>query len=176
MSAQYGQYAFLITSILTVLGWFVVARQADLRERRTVMREYLKEVQLRCQNVHNFNVEYWIDNDAKTKDAAATNLKFEIQSLARVVRALCAAGASLSYEPLLADIRIGATGGKFEVLGKRITKSEGHAAVHETAFAIEQLLSALDSAYFEQFPIQGQTKIAKFMGALSLLSLSGDKA
>ncbi len=172
--ASVAQYAFLISAFLTIIGWFVVANQNDKRERRRDIKEHISELRQRCINIRLHSTEYWLGATGTSRKLSAENLKAEINSLSRLSNTVATAGLKFESGELVANVRSIATGGKFEVKGRR-RSIEDEIRVSDVGIAIEDFLGAIEESYYAQFPIQKPKKwLAVFLPIGAIFTFSSD--
>ena len=164
------QYTFVIPAGLTILGWFVVARQADRREFRKEVREQLKELRGSIDEVRLRASAYWLCDDVRLAGPLATALSSEVKRLGRYARNLEYAGLKFDTTPHIVEIRSVATGGDFQSLS-RVRSTEDEDRLDNLSGVLEDILSAADQAFYEEFhPKRGLrwTRWVPLAGALLL--------
>lgn len=169
------QLAFLIPVVITIVGWFVVARQADRREFRKEVREQIKDLRAACDSVREKAAEYWLKSTKTTAAAAAVALKAELKRLARFSAALAAAGLQFESARLLADVRELATGGDFEARDRKRDSDADSERVSDLTGVIEDLLTAVDTAFYEEFGQVKSRRWARWVPIGAPLFLSSDQ-
>ena len=143
------QFSFVFTSLVTVIGWFVVGYLADRRDLRKEVRENIAELKLRAQSVRDWSNKYWVETTGKDAAAAACTLKAEIDSLSRQLRVLQRFDFQID-EMLIVYVRQSATGGDFERKGRRRSERD-IGTLTDVHGAIEDLLSEIDIAFHDKF-------------------------
>lgn len=165
------QFSFVFTSLVTVIGWFVVGYLADRRDIRKEVRENITELKSRAQSVRDWSKKYWVETAGKEAAAAACTLKAEIDSLSRQLRVLQRFDFQID-EMLIVYVRQSATGGDFERKGRRRSERD-IGTLTDVHGAIEDLLSAIDLTFHEKFRrkrSRGWTKLP----FISILFLASD--
>lgn len=167
-------YSILVPAAITVVGWFIVARQAEHREFRKEVRDRVTELREVCTDVQAAVTGYWIDATRPTAPAAAMKLKAEIKQLGRHVTALQHAGLVFRGPVLVGHIRQVATGGAFKSANRRKAKADAE-IVGEVAGMLEDLLSEIDIAFYQQFrPLQRNPRWLAALPLAGTFLLSGD--
>ncbi|WP_147276274.1 hypothetical protein [Sphingomonas aracearum] len=148
--SPYLQYSFILPAGLTILGWFVVARQTDRREFRKELREQLKELRTSMDEVRLRSAAYWLWEDVKTSGPSAIALSSEVKRLSRYLRNLESAGLRFESTGLIIAIRSLATGGDFQSRS-RVRSEADEERLEDLSGAIEDALSRVDNAFYSYF-------------------------
>jgi hypothetical protein len=165
-------YSFIITALVTVVGWFIVAKMADARDFRKEVREMVNETKGRAQEVLHAGRRYWLGTEPKSRGTFAVALKSDIMGLATQIRMLEKFG--LFIDPnLVADVRRSATGGDFEQKSRR-RKAADEVRMIELAGAIQDLSFAIDHAFYESFRPVKHRGWRPWFAILGLVGLSRD--
>lgn len=167
------QFSFIITSLVTVVGWFFVASMADRREFRKEVREHIKDLRSKCDSVRELTAKYWVESDGKSAAANAAALKAAINSLFRQVRILAEVGLSVD-DSLLVAIRQSATGGDFEKKGRRKTGADSLRLL-DAGQSLDDLAEAIDKAFYNRFKPVKPRKLKKKFALSGVLLLAQDK-
>lgn len=172
MTTSLSSYLPFLPAIITIIGWYVVAKQTEWRELRKEIREHLGDLRESGASVIALATRYWLGGDAPDAPAAAIELKAEVARLARISATLNLSGLAIETAELVADVREAATGGSFETKNRPIDSDEDSARLGEVASAVEDLLAAADVAYFEHFQRKSAKRFLKLMplGGTFLLS------
>jgi hypothetical protein len=170
----FAQFSFLFTALVTVFGWYYVAKQADRREFRKETREHVKALQERGQKVLQSATDYWLSSKVTIAGPAAVALKADVLSLARQVRTINAVGFEIDSS-LTAAIRTAATGGDFEKKGRRTSAKDSDRLV-DVANAIEDLMLAVDEAFYARFPPMQERRGLKWLPFIGVGLLSSDQS
>ena len=142
------QYSFVLTAAVTVVGWFIVAGQADRRERRKEVRENLIELRRRVEAVKDSAFSYWL-GEGQAATIASITLKSDVLGLSHQAISITKLGIPLDVN-LLIDIRKAATGGDFDKRGRRKTKAD-QLRLQELVGALEGLLIAANESFYRSF-------------------------
>lgn len=156
------QYAFVVPAALTVAGWFVVAGQADRREQRKDIREILDDLRSRGGELIDHATGYWLCPDSEDDRRLATELKADLQAIARLIREAERAGLKFEQTSLMGDLRRAATAGNFEVKNRARTDADVDRPT-ETIAAYETLDEALRSSFYDQFRQASRWRILRVL-------------
>lgn len=115
------------------------------------MREHLKELRDKMEDVRKSAEDYWLPADAKGAAQGAVSLKAELQRLAGVAGALQKLGLEFEASPLLVELRKHATGGDFEKRGRRKNQRADAERLTDIAGALEDVLTAAEEAFYRRF-------------------------
>jgi len=170
---SYAQFSFLFTATVTIIGWFVVARQTDRREYRKEVREQVKEVRDRAVSVRSSAAAYWLNSDKKLAGANSASLKAELLSLSRQVQALRLSGLDFRSEELMAAARGHATGGDFDKRS-RVRSEADEERLADIVGAIEDLILAVDAAFYNKFKPHSSRRWWQFIPLLGTLLIARD--
>lgn len=174
MSATWLQFSFLIPVAATVIGWLVVSRQNDIRTRRQEIRAIIDELRSRCERAVEAADAYWNTHaTAAGRASAAIKLKAAFPGMTRILRSAIAAGLDFHEWDLLVNLRQAATGGDFDKKGRR-ARAADRERILDTSLAAEDLIEAVDAAYFEQFPVLRKRRWIAFVPGFLALSASKD--
>lgn len=166
------KFSFVVTAIVTIVGWFVVASMTDRREFRKEVREYVKDAKATCEAVQASAHDYWLICDKKSAGASAVVLKAEVGNLARHLQILATLGVATPSE-MMADVRRAATGGEFEKKG-RVRTPVDQDRMAELAGSIQDLISSIDMAFYQRFKPRTQRQWSRFIPIVGLLFISRD--
>ncbi len=170
-SSGYLQYSFVLPAALTVLGWFIVARQADRRDYRKEVREHIGDLHEVAGVVRVGATEYWLNSTPKTAAGAAVSLKAEVKRLSRQVTALTAAGLHFEGATLMGEVRKAATGGDFEKAGRKHSPDDVE-RVTDLIGALEDLLLAVDAAFYAKFKPMTRLRLWRYVPLLGTFALT----
>lgn len=165
-------YSILVPAAITVAGWFIVARQADRREYRKETRERVNELKSVCDDVRLSAVSYWLEATATSRPTEAMKLKAGVKRLSRHAASLEASGLVFESASMVSAIRKCATGGDFEVKGRRRSPADMD-RVEETAALLEDLLLEVDLAFYNHFR-RTRPRFAGWLAGLAVFGLSAD--
>ncbi|MGE4431880.1 MAG: hypothetical protein AB7E05_14185 [Sphingobium sp.] len=166
--------AFLIPTIVTVLGWFVVSGMTGRREFRKEVREHIKDMRARCDTVRASAKEYWLEASAQTSAAAATSLKSDLARLSRQLQVLQFVGLEIDGR-LMAEIRMSATGDDFEKKGRR-RKASDYDRLLDINGAIDDLQSSVDELFYQRFRPSKANRLIYFLPLGLSTALDSDAA
>ena len=144
------RFSFAITAAITIVGWFIVARQTERREFRKEVRDRIAELTEAATAVEAAAMLYWIQCPAKEASTAALSLTSAVARLSRRALVLKQAGLEFDQPVLLSEIRKAATGGDFGSKGRR-RKADDNQKMVDTAGCLEDLLVAVDTAFYTEF-------------------------
>ena len=168
------QFSFLLPVAATVLGWIVVSRQNDVRVRRQEIRDFIDELRERCDNAVQAADTYWNTKaDAAERASAAIKLKAAFPGMTRILKSAAAAGLQFEDWALVVEIRQAATGGTFDQKGRR-PRAMDRERILDTALAVEDLIAAVDDAYFRQFPTASRGPWWRFVPLIGAFALNKD--
>lgn len=160
--------------VATVAGWLVVSRQHDLRARRQEIRSLIDELRERCDRAVEAADVYWnTSTTAAERKSAAVKLKAGFPAVTRILNSISAAGLAFEGWEFVVQMRQAATGEEFERKGRR-PRSADQEKVLDMSLAAEDLMGAVDQAYFGQFPIRNQRRWFPFLAPFATLSLTHD--
>lgn len=144
---------------LTIFGWFLLAKQADRRERRKDIRDLIDDVRDRLSQIEQRTAEY---THAKQTDAKVTvlaaQIKADIQAIPQLINGLIKAGLPFKRWDLLGALRQAATGGDFDTKDRKVGDSGRMMLV---GVAATDLSVSLDDVYFDAFPIKLKNRSRK---------------
>lgn len=173
-SATWLQLSFLVPVAATVIGWIVVARQADVRARRQEIRDIIDELRERCDRAVDAADIYWSrGKDAGERTSAAIRLKASFPGISRILNSAVAAGLEFEKWSLLVEMRQAATGGDFDRKAGRPRASDRD-KILDTSLAAEDLIEAVDGAYFAQFPIKRKRSWMSLFPTMLVFSATRD--
>lgn len=172
-AATYLQFSFVVPAGLTVVGWFVVARQADRREFRKEVREQLKELRTSTDEIRTRASAYWLSDDPAVAGPLAIGLSSEVKRLGRYARNLEAAGLNFDSTLYMVDVRRDATGGQFQSRS-RIRSADDEDRLDDLSGSLEDLISAADAAFYEEFHPKRRHSWLRWMPLVGTLFLSRD--
>ena len=168
-------YGFLIPVVITIIGWFVVARQAERREFRKEVRDRLIELKECTKCVHESCVLYWLNANRTEAPAAAISLKSDLQRLGMQISILERTGLNFSGDSFVAEIRKMATGGDFESARRRKKPKVDAERVATTVGLLEDLVQRAELAFYETYvPLGNNSYMLRFVPFGGLLMLSKD--
>jgi len=170
------QFSFLFTALVTVIGWFIAAQQAERREFRKEVREHIKVTAERAGKVRDSAASYWLEPGAN-EGRFAIALKADVMALARQVQTLGLLGLAIDPD-LMAAVRTHSTGGDFEKR-ERQASLEDELRLLDIAGAIEDLLIEVDSCFYANFPpkndgVRHFGAFRRIVPVLGLAALSSD--
>jgi hypothetical protein len=143
---------------LTMVGWIIVSRQHDRRERRKEIRDLIKLIELRVDEVLKNATEYYtLDGDDPKCQAIASKIRYGINGIDPLQKRLRVAGLDAKISDELVVFRQAVTGGSFDSSARKKNDSYG-SIMAEAAAAGFQLVGKLEEKYFAAFP----TKMKSF--------------
>lgn len=139
--------------VLTIIGWWVVSRQNDRRERRKEIRELIKQVEQRVDIIIATTTEYYVLDGKDPKCAElATKIRYNISALDPLRKRINAAGLECDTVGEIILFKQSVTGGQFETASRKKLLS-GHASMSESATAGFDLVDKFEKSYFATFPV-----------------------
>ncbi len=137
---------------LTIVGWVLLSRQADRRERRKDIRDLINDVRDRLFQIEQRTAEYAHTKQSDTKvTVLAAQIKADIQAIPQLINGVIKAGLPFKRWDLLGELRQAATGGDFDTKDRKVGDSNRMTLV---GIAATNLSVALDDVYFDAFPIK----------------------
>lgn len=137
---------------LTMIGWVIVSRQHDRRERRKEIRDLIKLIEVRIDDVLKSATEYYaLDGKDSKCQAIAFKIRYGINGLDPLQKRLKAAGLAVKISPEIIAFRQAVTGGSFESSVRKKSDANG-SIVAEAAAAGFELVAKLEETYFAAFP------------------------
>lgn len=139
---------------LTMLGWFVVSRQHNQRERRKEVRELVRLVEQRVDDILDQAAEYYsLDGKDPKCPALASKMRFGLSAIGQLLKRLRAAGLEPAANDELIAFRQAVTGGNFETVARQ-RQDSGGAVLAESSASGFALVSKLEENYFSAFPVR----------------------
>ena len=140
--------------MLVVIGWLVVSRQNDARERRKDLRELVKSLSERLDRIlANWSSYSMLDGSDPEASAYSDKVKSDISSLTLFMRRINQAGLRFAGESHIRLLRQQATGDDFESKSRK-RSIEGHASYAMLALISMDFLRDLEAAYFLTYPVR----------------------
>ncbi|MCW2361638.1 MULTISPECIES: hypothetical protein [Sphingobium] len=141
---------FVVTSIVTVVGWFTVAKMTDARDFRKEVRELVSDCRGNILDVIQSARDYWLGNVADDRASHAVSLKANLLALSRQLELLEHVGLAVDTG-LLVAVRQAATSGDFEKKGRRKSAADT-VRIGELAYCAQDLMSAINLAFYYKYP------------------------
>lgn len=101
-----------VTWALIVIGWWIVSRQNDKRERRREIRELIKTLEQRLDEITESVAEYYsVDGNSAKATELAPRIKAHVATVRMIVDRISAAGLPVNVVEQSVLLRQAATGG-----------------------------------------------------------------
>jgi hypothetical protein len=138
--------------VLTMIGWIIVSRQHDRRERRKEIRDLIKLIELRVDDVLRNATEYYaLDGDDPKCQGVGFKMRYGISGIDPLQKRLRAAGLNVKINDELVVFRQAVTGGSFESSVRKKNDTNGSIMAEAAASGFE-LVGKLEETYFAAFP------------------------
>jgi hypothetical protein len=139
---------------LTIVGWLVVSRQHDKRERRKELRELIKQIELRVDDALSLTTEYYaIDGKDARCDELGAKIRYKLNALGPLQTRVRTGGLDVKATDEIVEFKQSIMGGSFE--SKSRTKMvSGGAVIAEAAVAGFALVDKFEKAYFDTFKLR----------------------
>lgn len=140
--------------IVTILGWWIVSRQNDRRERRKEVRELIKQVEQRVDVVLGLAMEFYgiPGKDQRCAELAA-KIRYNLSSLDPLRQRLDSNGLKCEAVQEIIAFRQSITGGEFESAQRKKLASSSHLFTEAAATGFA-LIDKLEHAYLLAFPVK----------------------
>jgi hypothetical protein len=137
--------------LLTMVGWFVVSKQNDKRERRKEFREQLGLIEQRVDDALALSTEYYAldGKDGRCPELAA-KIRHKLASLGPLQKRLQVAGLSVEATPEIVMLKQAIMGGQFETRARKKSQESGAIAV-EAAAAGFAVVDKFEAAFVKRF-------------------------
>jgi hypothetical protein len=138
--------------VLTMLGWSIVSRQHDKRERRKEIRDLIKLIEQRVNDVLTNATEYYsLDGKDSKCQAIAFKIRYGISGIDPLQKRLRVAGLDVQISSEISAFRQAVTGGTFDSSARRKSDSNGSVMADAAASGFD-LIARLEETYFGKFP------------------------
>lgn len=135
-----------------MIGWIIVSRQHDRRERRKEIRDLIKLIEVRVDDVLKSATEYYaLDGDDPKCQAIAFKMRYGISGIDPLQKRLKAAGLDVKVSSEIRAFRQAVTGGSFDSIVRKKNDTNGWAVAEAAASGFE-LVGKLEETYFAAFP------------------------
>ena len=140
--------------LITILGWWIVSRQNDRRERRKEVRELIKQAELRVDVVLSLAMEFYAlaGKDPKCAELAA-KIRYNLGTLDPLRRRLDANGLKCDALTEIIAFKQSITGGDFESLARKKLLQNSHLLLEASAAGFA-LIDKLETAYLSAFRVK----------------------
>ena len=142
--------------VLTMVGWWVVSRQHDKRERRKEVRELIGNVEQRIGEVLDLALEYYaLDGSSAKCIGLASKINTKISSVSQLLARLKKAGFDHQSTKQFIAFKQALTGveAEFESAERKKQGSNGQVLNRSTSAGLS-LLSLIEGTYFAAFPVR----------------------
>jgi isoleucyl-tRNA synthetase len=138
--------------IFTIIGWWVVSRQNDKRERRKEIREQIKQFEQRIDAIIAATIQYYIldGKDAKCAELS-TKMRYNISVLDPLRKRIELAGLNCDIVNETLAFKQAVTGDKFESASRKKLQANDPLLL-EVANAGFELVDKFEKSYFSTFP------------------------
>lgn len=109
--------------LMVALGWRVVSRENDKREKRKEIRSILNEVRQLLTQVEMRAIEYYRIEPEKSKDLAI-QIKQQIKQIATLVTMVTRLSTKFDLSEAMMEFRSAVTGGDFESANRPLRSSD----------------------------------------------------
>ena len=158
-----------VPAIMTIVGWYILYRQAEFREKRKRFQDLIGSLRLVSDKVGDHCAKYWITELGHERRKEAVLLKASIQTLSEHVQIMKDSGFDADVSPLVVSVRKTATGGEFEVKGRK-RKEEDDERVADVNSFLEDIVVVMYREYHRIFPAKKPPILARIKLVLSGIS------
>lgn len=145
---------YLISPFVVAVGWFIVARQADVRERRKDIKELVKDLDEKLRSALELWIKYYSSLPSSSESlAAAAQLKAVLQEIPLMIDRLNTAGLFLSIDDNYLALRKFLAGYDFESMS-RITTTIDHNRYVLSCMLVSEIVSGAEKSYFDSYPVR----------------------
>jgi hypothetical protein len=139
--------------VLTIIGWLVVSRQNDKRERRKEIRELIKQIEQRVDTIIGATTQYYSLHGKDSKCAElSTKIRHNISALDPLRKRIELAGLRCKIVTEILAFKQKVTGGQFESVDrKKLPVNDPY--LSEVATAGFELVDKFEKSYFSTFPV-----------------------
>jgi hypothetical protein len=139
--------------IFTMIGWWVVSRQNDKRERRKEIREQIKQFEQRIDAIIAATTQYYMldGKDAKCPELS-TKMRYNISALDPLRKRIELAGLKCDIVIEILAFKQAVTGDKFESVSRKKLQANDP-LLSEVANAGFELVDKFEKSYFSAFPV-----------------------
>jgi hypothetical protein len=139
--------------VLTIVGWLVLSRQQDKRERRKEIRELIRMIENRVDSILELTTDYYgLPGDDPKCRSLELKIKQSFNGVRSLHKRLNSAGFRCDVRPEFVHFRQSVMLGEFESLARKPDTANGE-ALSVVASAGFELVSKIDRAYFETFAV-----------------------
>lgn len=140
--------------IITILGWWIVSRQNDRRERRKEVRELVKQAEQRVDAVLSLAMEFYAlpGKDPRCAELAA-KIRYNLGTLDPLRQRLDANGLKCDAVSEIIAFKQSITGGEFESQARKKLAQNSHFLVEAAATGFA-LIDKFERAYLLAFPVK----------------------
>jgi hypothetical protein len=140
--------------IITILGWWIVSRQNDRRERRKEVRELVRQAEQRVDSVLGHAMEFYSlpGKDPKCAELAA-KIRYNLGTLDPLRQRLDANGLKCEAISEIIAFKQSITAEEFESQARKKLAQNSHLLVDAAATGFA-LIDKLERAYLQAFPVK----------------------
>lgn len=147
--------------ILTIVGWYVVSRQHDKRERRKELRELIKFVEQRVDDVLTLATEYYaLDGSNGKCDELGAKVRYRLAAMGPLQKRIRAGGLNVDATSEIVVFKQSVMGGTFESKARKKSPAGGAIVVEAAAAAGFAVIDKFETAYLDAFPVRMAPRFA----------------
>jgi hypothetical protein len=140
--------------VLTMIGWAVVSSQHNKRERRKEIRDLIRLLEQRVDNILEHASEYYsLDGTDKKCPLLRSKIVSNFTALSQLLARLRSAGLLLGADVEFISFKQAVTGGQFESQARKKIDASSITTL-ESATVGFAFVSKIENAYFKSFPVK----------------------
>lgn len=152
--SQVEQIVPYLPLLLTILGWHIVSKQNDKRERRKEIRDLIKLIEQKADAVLSTATEYYSINGIDKKcPELETRIRYHLEAIKSLEGRIKKAGLSVTLKDERVGLKQSVTGNEFESRARKKI-NENNVIISEVAAASVALMEKLENAYFQSYPVR----------------------
>jgi hypothetical protein len=144
----------LLSPTVVAVGWYIVARQADLRERRKDTRDLIKDFEEKLRDALVYWVEYYSNLPTSIESIrSAAQIKATLEEIPVMISRIETAGLVLNVDDEIVALRKWLMGYDFESLARDSATIDQERYTF-SCMSISNIIAVSERAYFETYPVK----------------------
>lgn len=143
----------MVPALIVAVGWFVVSRQNDHRERRKEIRSLIDDLKDIILEVKNSVETYYSSPDSESVGRLSASIKLNLLLVSQYLFVLREAGLGIDATSELIALRKTATGNHFESAAFRKQLNDPYWFTNLNS-QVAELILLLEKRYFTQFRLR----------------------